>query len=51
MVEDVLTMPFSENILANESVQIYVHVFENQVNIAIILGTDDFFKFDDVWVA
>ena len=51
MVEDVLAMTFSENILANEGVQIDVHVLKNQVDVAVVLGTDDFFKFDDVWVA
>ena len=44
-------MPFSQNILANEGVQINIHMLEDYVDIAIVLSTDYFFQFDDVWMA
>jgi hypothetical protein len=51
LVENVLAMSLCQNILANESVQINVHVLEYQVNIAVVLGADDLLQFYDVGVA
>lgn len=44
-------MTLSKNILADEGVQINVHVLKYKVNIAMVLGPYDFFQFDDIGMA
>ena len=41
LVEDVLAVPFCQDVLADERVQIDVHVLENQVDVPVVLGADD----------
>lgn len=50
LIEDELAVSFRQDVLANEREEVDVHVLEDQVDIAIILGADDFFQLDDVGV-
>jgi len=50
LIEDVLAVPLGKDVLADEGVQVNVHVLENKINIAIVLCTDDLLQLDDVGV-
>ena len=50
LVENVLSMPFSENVLPDKSIQIDVHVLEHQIDVLVVLCLDDLFQFDDIGV-
>lgn len=48
LVEDKLPVSFRQDILPYEGEEVDVHMFEDQVDISVILSSDDFFQFDDV---
>jgi hypothetical protein len=50
LIEDKLPMSFGQDILPDECEEVDVHMFEDEVDISIILSSDDFFQFDDVGV-
>lgn len=43
-------MSFSQDILSYESKEIDVHMFEDKIDIPVILSTDHFLQFDDIGV-
>ena len=51
LIEDKLPMSFRQDILAYECEEVDVHMFEDKVDISIILSADDFFQLDDIGVA
>lgn len=44
LVNNVLAMLLSEDVLTDESMQVYIHVFEDQVNVLVVLSTDNLFQ-------
>ena len=51
LVEDVLAVPLGEYVLADEGVEVDVHVLEDEVDVPVVFGPDDLLQFDDVGVA
>lgn len=50
LIEDVLAMPLSKDVLPDKCEKVDVHMFEHQVNIPVILSADDLLELDDVGV-
>ena len=51
LVEDVFAVPFSQDVLLDDGVQVDVHVLENEVDVAVVFRPDHFFQLNDVRVA
>jgi hypothetical protein len=43
LVEDEFSVAFGEDVLADEGVEVDVHVLEDEVDIAVVLRFDDLF--------
>jgi hypothetical protein len=54
LVNDVLFVSFLEvfviAILSDKCMKVYIHVFEDKINVFVILGSDDVINFDDILV-
>lgn len=50
LVEDVFSVSFGEDVFADESEEIDVHVFEDEVDVSVIFGANHLLQFDYVGV-
>lgn len=46
LIEDVFSVSFGEDVFADECEEIDVHVFEDEIDISVILGADHLLQFD-----
>lgn len=50
LIDDVSFMLFSQHVLADEGIEVDVHVFEQDVDVFLVHGADNLFGLDDVGV-
>ena len=50
LIDDVLLVLLLQDVLANDAVQIDLHVLEDEVDVSIVLSSDDVVQFDYVIV-
>lgn len=50
LIEDVLAVSLSQDVLPDQREKVDVHVLKHEVNVPVVLCSDDFFEFDDVGV-
>jgi hypothetical protein len=46
LIEDVFSVSFGEDVFADECEEVDVHVFEDEIDISVILGADHLLQFD-----
>lgn len=51
LVEYVFAVPFGQYVFSDQSVEVDIHMFEDEVDVSVIFCFDDFFQFNDVGVA
>jgi hypothetical protein len=50
LIDDVPLVLLPQHVLPDERIQVYVHVFEQDVDVFLIHGSDNLFRLDDVGV-